>query len=189
MSQDEYFSVNYGLTINVEPLNNSETLPTDEQFEKEIPAPFKVASECSSLEHIADNELSRLKNDEMRALVNYLNNQNDKLNLLLSYMLSQQDDEKFRHTTQYFGASNFCFSSPTELAVGTTARVKLFLEHPPAAIYCYTEVKDSKRAGDSYETVMSYLKLREDDRDLLIRAALFQQQKLLRQRAQQRSET
>lgn len=188
MAQEEYFSVSYALTLNVEPLADNETLPSVEQFEKEIPVPFRVASECGNIEHSLELDLAHLKREENKTLMNYLANQNTKLNLLLSFMLSQQDDNRFRYQSESFGASQFSFKSNSELNVGTLARVKLFLEHPPAAIYCYAEVTTCKPDNGQFLTELSYLHLNESDRDLLIRAALYQQQQLLKKRAHQRLE-
>ncbi|MGR6859935.1 PilZ domain-containing protein [uncultured Aliivibrio sp.] len=189
MSHDEYFSVHYDLTINVEPLTMDATLPDTETFEREIPAPFRVAQECSSLDDVSENELSFLKLDDGKRLANYLNNQNQKLNLLLSYLLIQQDDEVYRHKTNSFGASKFTYESKTALTITQKAKVKLFLEHPPSAIYCYAQVAQCTQTESGYTIEMTYDLLRDIDQDLLIKAALFQQQKILKLRAQERNLT
>ncbi|MCP3698882.1 MAG: PilZ domain-containing protein [Aliivibrio sp.] len=189
MSHDEYFSVHYDLTINVEPLAIDAILPNIETFEREIPAPFRVAQECSSLDDVSENELSFLKLDDGKRLANYLNNQNQKLNLLLSYLLIQQDDQAYRYKTVSFGASKFTFESKTALNLTQKAKVKLFLEHPPSAIYCYARVTQCTETETGYLIEMAYDLLRDIDQDLLIKAALFQQQKVLKLRAQERNLT
>ncbi|PSW07286.1 PilZ domain-containing protein [Photobacterium lipolyticum] len=188
MNQDEYFSVNTGLTINVEPLGGDEHLPDELDFIKEIPPLFRVASECSGLEESADRSLAGFGKDESKALLAYLAAQNSKINLLLSFVLSQQDDPAIRYTTETFGASKLTYLSGTPFIVGNSVRVKLFLDHPPAAIYCYAEVSNCEAKDDKFEVTLRYNRLQEEDRDLLIRAALNIQQKLLRQRAQQRTD-
>lgn len=189
MSHDEYFSVRYDLTINVKPLAIEATLPNLDTFEREIPAPFRVAQECSYLDDVSENELSFLKLDDGKRLANYLNNQNQKLNLLLSYLLIQQDDEAYRYKTSSFGASKFTFESKTALNLTQKAQVKLFLEHPPSAIYCYATVTQCTETETGYHIEMAYELLRDIDQDLLIKAALFQQQKVLKLRAQERNLT
>ncbi|KMV32150.1 hypothetical protein [Photobacterium swingsii] len=202
MIQDEYFSVHAGLTINVEPLDDNTACPDDEAFRLEIPPLFRVASECSELEESTERLLSNFGSDDSKALIGYLGAQNTKINLLLSYVLSQQDDPTIRFTTRTFGASRLSFISPTPLTLGRNARIKLFLNDPPAAIYCYGEIIDCQpygsQSGDdsdnscdksNYEVHLRYTQLLESDRDLLIRAALHVQQKLLRERAQQRSDS
>lgn len=189
MSHDEYFSVHYDLTINVEPLAADNSLPSMAAFEREIPAPFRVAQECSTLDDVSENELSFLKQDDGKRLAHYLTNQNQKINLLLSYLLIQQDNEIFRHKTSSFGASKFTFESKTSFDLHQKARVKLFLEHPPAAIYCYAAVTQCTPIDSGFMVEMAYELLRDIDQDLLIKAALYQQQKLLKLRAQERNLT
>ncbi|QUJ66279.1 PilZ domain-containing protein [Photobacterium sp. GJ3] len=189
MNQDEYFSVHAGLTINVEPLPEHFALPDDQAFLQEIPPLFRVASECSELEHNADKVLQQESKSMNRTLLDYLAAQNNKINLLLAFVLRQQDDPAYRQLTETFGASQLTYVSQQPLATGSQVRLKLFLENPPAAVYCYADVQDCQPVdGDAFQITLHYTRLQEEDRDLLIRAALHIQQKMLRQRALQRSE-
>ncbi len=183
MSQQEFFTVHHALTANVEPLDEHFTLPTFDAFEAEIPAPFVVASDFSQLDLLTDSAKQELKNSEFKHLIQLMDAQNSKLNLLLTFMLSQQDNEAFRTRTISFGASQFSYLSQTELNQGQLARVKLFIEQPAAAIYCYAYVDECKKMEAGYQITMRYKLLRDNDQDLLIKAALTQQQKLLRQRS------
>ncbi|MDN3610349.1 PilZ domain-containing protein [Vibrio ostreicida] len=183
MAELEYFTVHHQMTINVEPLAQDACLPSFEQFEGEIPAPFIVASEFSHLDILNDNARSELKNSDFKHVIELLDTQNAKLNLLLTFMLSQQDDIQYRRQTLSFGASKFSYNAETALPVGTKTRVKLFLEHPPAAIYGYGHVETCEQESDSHHITIKFDLLRDQDEDLLIKAALFQQQKLLRQRS------
>ncbi|NAX48402.1 hypothetical protein [Photobacterium halotolerans] len=189
MNQDEYFSVHAGLTINVEPLGEHAVLPDDAEFLREIPPLFRVASECSELEGSAEKMLQQDNKTMNRPLLDYLAAQNNKINLLLSFVLSQQDDPALRHTTQTFGASQLTYLAERPLEIGCQARLKLFLDNPPAAVYCYASVSECQAREDKFDITLQYTRLQEDDRDLLIRAALHIQQKLLRQRALQRNES
>ncbi len=187
MRQEEYFSVHLGLTINVEPLSNGKSLPNFETFSAEIPPLFRIASECNTLEENAERLLVEFGKEDSKALVAYLSAQNSKINLLLSYVLSQQDNANYRYITETFGASKLSFYSPHDFTVRQNVIVKLFLDHPAAAIYCYAEVVNCSALDDRFLIELHYTRLLEEDRDLLIRAALHCQQKLLRQRAQQRN--
>ncbi len=62
-------------------------------------------------------------------------------------------------------------------------RVKLFLEYPAAAIYCYASVMQCQQEPEHTLVTLKYDLLRDVDQDLLIKAALYQQQRLLRQRS------
>ncbi|MGY3570140.1 PilZ domain-containing protein [Vibrio paucivorans] len=183
MSDQEFFTVHHQMNANVEPLGDGFSLPSKEQFEAEIPAPFIVASEFSQLDLINDQARAELKNSDFKHVIQLLDTQNSKLNLLLSFMLSQQDDERFRCKTKSFGASQFTFASEQAVSKSTHVRAKLFLEYPPAAIYCYGEVTDCQQEDSDHLVHVKYTLLRDSDQDLLIKAALHQQQKLLRQRS------
>ncbi|WP_413284716.1 PilZ domain-containing protein [Vibrio sp. MA40-2] len=183
MDQQEFFTVHHKLTANVEPLDNGFILPNQNEFISEVPAPFIVASEFSQLDSLTESAMNELKNSDFKHVVQLLDHQNGKLNLLLTFMLAQQDKEEFRCFTTSFGASQFSYKSNTTLATASLVRVKLFLDHPPAAIYCYAKVVECKELEQGYEITLTYQRLRDIDQDLLIKAALYQQQKLLRQRS------
>lgn len=188
MSDQEFFTVNHTMAVNVEALSSDQALPSVEQFEDEIPAPFIVASEFSHLDLLNDAARNELKNSELKHVIQLLDTQNSKLNLLLTFLLSQQDDPTKRHQTHSFGASQFSYYAEQTLEIETKVRVKLFLDHPAAAIYCYGSVTQVEPSGESYLVTVKYQRLRDLDEDLLIKAALFQQQKLLRQRSLNRDQ-
>lgn len=189
MTEQEYFTVHHTLTINVEPLTAHFILPSPTDFEAEIPAPFIVASEFSQLDQLSDAARLELKNSDFKNVIQLLETQNSKLNLLLSFMLSQQDDSAFRTHTTGFGASQFSYKSAQALKSGQAVRAKLFLEYPAAAIYCYGQVTACEPDSDHFLVTVKYTLLRDTDQDLLIKAALHQQQKLLRQRSLDREKS
>ncbi|WPC73153.1 PilZ domain-containing protein [Vibrio porteresiae] len=183
MTDQEFFSVHHALTINVQPLEDSFVLPSTEEFAREIPAPFIVASEFSQLDLLTDQAKSEMKSNDFRHVCQLLDTQNAKLNLILSFLLSQEDSQAHRYRSYSFGASQFAYYAPTEMSVGTKVRAKLFMEHPAAAIYCYGSVISCDTQDTEHLVTVRYDLLRDVDQDLLIKAALYQQQKLLRQRS------
>lgn len=182
MPDQEYFTVHHNLTVNVEPLPSEESLPPFDQFESEIPAPFLVASEFSNLDLMNDNARNELKSKDLKHVIALLDTQNAKLNLLLTFLLAQQDVDTFRYQTTSFGASQFSYLASTSLAIEQKVRVKLFLDHPAAAIYSYGHVVHCEQQDGQCLITIKYDLLRDLDEDLLIKAALYQQQKILRQR-------
>ncbi|RQW63251.1 PilZ domain-containing protein [Vibrio viridaestus] len=183
MVDQEYFTVHHALKVNIEALQHDFTLPEQAIFEAEIPTPFLVANEFSQLDSLGDLARQELKDSEFKHVLQLLEAQNNKLNLLLNYMLTQEGEDESRYTTLSFGASQFTFISKDPFEVNSPLRVKLFLEHPAAAIYLYGHVAEIASDSHAYQTTVKYDLLRESDQDLLIKAALFQQQKLLRQRS------
>lgn len=184
MSEQEFFIVHHAMKANIEPLTADFAVPNLEELDAETPAPFIVASEFSRLDPLQESARAELKTSELRHVIELLDTQNAKLNLLLSYMLSQQDNPKFAVVTESFGASRFTYRSSAAVDLDLAVRAKLFLEHPAAAIYCYgTVVQCQAHPEYGYLVEVKFSRLKETDQDLLIKAALFQQQKLLRQRS------
>ena len=186
MSQTEYFSVRSHIKINVEALNENETVPSLAELDQNIPLSFKIASQCASVDASIERDIQFLHHEDGDALLNYLRAQNEKINLLLSFMLSQQDDPNLRYQTETFGASGLTFISKVAFIKDTAVRLKLFIESPPTAIFCYGLVYGCKEKNGKFAVGIKYIRLKEEDKDVLIRAALHQQQKLLRQRALER---
>ncbi|WP_070962997.1 PilZ domain-containing protein [Vibrio sonorensis] len=183
MTEQEFFSVNHQMNVNVELLDSDFVFPSFELFTGEIPTSFIVASEFTQLDHLNELAHAELKTHDLKSVVTLLDNQNAKLNLLLTYMLSQQDIAENRYQTTSFGASQFNCTMPVSCQIMSKVRVKLFLEHPAAAIYCYAHVTECEESEQGFLVTFKYDLLRDEDQDLLIKAALYQQQKLLRQRS------
>ncbi|WP_394349124.1 PilZ domain-containing protein [Candidatus Enterovibrio escicola] len=166
----------------MELLGNDEAVPSDIEFERNIPIAFRIAHQCSLIDSTVKKELHALYDDK-QAISKFLRSQNEKINLLLGFMLSQLDDPTQEYQTETFGASSLTFTAKKTFEKGQDIRLKLFLENPPSAIYCYGNVYGCKEENGKYTISVKYTRLQEEDRDVLIRVALHQQQKLLRQNA------
>ncbi|RXJ72422.1 PilZ domain-containing protein [Veronia nyctiphanis] len=184
MSQDEYFSVNVQLRINAKLLDHEHPLPSEDDFENEIPASFRLAAQFSKMDSTLEEGVGTRIED---AVSRHINLQNEKINLLLGFMLSQQDEPKQRFMTESFGASRLVFTSDEKWDKDAHVRLKIFIDNPPSAVYCYGAVESCEEKSGQYEIAVEYTHLLEEDRDVLIRAALFEQQKMLRQRALDRN--
>jgi len=181
MNNNDFFLVPHALSINLEPVEES-SLPLDQKaFEDEIPGPFQMASNLS----VADASLLaplKLTNDNTQALWQYLQAQNQKINVLLTYVLTQQDDPKFHHTSLEFSAGSLITESETVWSIGDHARLKIFLPEESSAVYCYATVSALSNSRYTFD----YTWIREQDQELLIRASLHVQTKQLKDRAKRR---
>ncbi len=65
-------------------------------------------------------------------------------------------------------------------------RLKIFLREEASAIYCYGQVKQLEPSEHGTHVMLDYVRIREDDRELLVRASLHIQSKQLKLRAQDR---
>ncbi|MGL4827588.1 MAG: PilZ domain-containing protein [Vibrionaceae bacterium] len=183
MNNDDYFSVKAELRVNIEPLAAGKQLPTHEEFIHEIPAEFQIASQCSLLDIKVQSELGKLHN-EHQTLSQLLQIQNDKINLLLGFLLNRTTIAEQSFYTESFGASKLTVLSKKPFKTNSYVKIHLFLDNPACAIYCYAQVDSSKSKNDQFLSELHYVLLQEEDKDVLIRAALYHQQKLLRLRSQ-----
>src|SRR5690554_3843485 len=100
---NEYYSIQDSLPMTVCALDSAQTLPSWDAFSQEVPEVFRLASELHSFDTETQNSLRRL--GELGELMNsILQQQNQKLNALLGYVLRNEDTPEMRRTTVAFGA-------------------------------------------------------------------------------------
>jgi len=184
-NQDEFFSIEHSIPINILPLADDISPPEPIQFEKEIPAPFLIASEHSSLEATSLRNLRTL-NDNNQDLINILTLQSKKIDMLMGYLLALQDEPNLRHNTTEFGASGFSYECNNPPAQGGHLQIKLFLHDESCAVYCYGQAQSSSQlANGQFLVKVAYTLIREQDREILVRATLHLQSQLLKLRSEQ----
>ena len=184
---DEFFSISYTFNINISILNN-DTAPSYQTFMDKMPMPFKMASEMITLDQAALRPLQTL-GSVAGQLVDYLHHQAQKIDLLVSYILSQQDSEAQRFQGINFGGGGIIFSSEQPFSVGQFIELKIFLNDENCAIYCCGEIisaETTENESISYKVV--YQHIREEDREILVRCSLHQQSKQLQVLAKQRND-
>ncbi len=184
---DEFFSIDYTFTINVNIITR-DTLPNFEQFVANMPAPFKIASEVNTLDQNALRPLQAVAGVAGQ-LMEYLNHQAKKMDLLVGYILGQQDEESNRFQAVKFGGGGIIFKSdPANFNTGDFLELKLFFSDENTAMYCIGEIVNSELiASDNQHTVVFH-HIREEDREALVRHSLHQQSKQLQALAQQRNQ-
>ena len=157
-----------------------------------------MASEQAGLDRSALKSLSKL-GELAEELAVYLRSQAKKLDMLMRYLLIQQDNPAFRCHTQSFGGSALNFISTSSYCLGQTLEVKLFLNGSDGAVYFLATVLDATlqpagelmptaKVGTSpldpcylVRTVVSLI--RDEDREVLVRASLHEQSRQLKQKA------
>ncbi len=179
---DEYFSIAHSINANVRPLGANEKVPDEENLEESMPYAFRIASEMAALEAQAIRPLRNL-GDHAETLAEYLNHQSRKIDLMMSFVLHQQDEPEYRFKTVKLGGGGVIIESSDPLEVGTHAELKLFLDAEAAAIFCFGEVITCEQVEDSYHIAFIFNTIREQDQELLVRASLHIQTQQLRKRA------
>ncbi len=180
---NDYFIVEQQINLNVKPFENN--LPDETTFEALIPTPFKMVSELAALDQSALKSLNRI-GEFADELASYLRAQAKKIDMMMGYLLVQQDDQQHRRRSHSFGGSALCFFNATPYEAGTLLEVKMFLDHGEGAVFCLVTVLDSLQQDDQYLVRTSYRRLREIDRELIVRASLHEQSRQLKRKAELR---
>lgn len=176
---ESFFLIKHPTKVNVNTVDGKQATQSMQEFESNMPYAFKIASELSEIESQALKPL-RSMGDKLEELVNYLQLQARKIDLMMSYILIQQDDEKSRAEAVKFGGGGVIVSHSSAIDIGTSAEVKIFLEQEAAAIYCLAEVINVEAVDDLYHVSYVYTHIREQDQELLVRASLHLQTHQLR---------
>lgn len=191
---NEFFSIEHDFSVNITPVVNSD-IPSFEHFIKSMPLPFKISSDMVALDQAALRPLQGLSGSAGQ-LVDYLNHQSRKIDLLVGYILSQEDTIEKRYKGTAFGGGGVMFSSDKAFNVGQMLEMKVFLLEENCAVYCIGEIvevtetieepnSDNGRSKH-YKVVFHYL--REEDREVLVRTSLHLQSKQLQTLAKARNE-
>jgi hypothetical protein len=181
----DYFSVEHSISVNVKAIDGA--LPTQATLAAAIPPPFLLASDVNSLNSSALRSLNRL-GELAEELANYLHQQAKKVDLLLHYVLQQQDETTQRYKTQSYSGSGCCYLADTALAPLQVVEIKLFLSNNDGAVFCYGQVLSCEQTDDKWQTKLVFSCIRDEDRELIVRASLHQQSRLLKQKAEQRQQ-
>lgn len=182
----EFFTIKHSLSVNMKPLGCEFVVPDDSDLAESMPYAFKIAAQMSEIETKALRPLRNL-GEHAQELVDFLNHQSKKIDLMMSFILQQQDEDEFRFTTIEFGAGGLTLLSNEAVNVGEIAELKVFLAEEAAGIFCYGEVIKCKPLQSGYAVSLIYVRIREQDQELLVRASLHLQTLLLRARSSNKS--
>ncbi|MFT6208011.1 MAG: hypothetical protein ACJA0T_001928, partial [Colwellia sp.] len=171
---DQFFSITYPFNVNAT-LIESDTPPSYSAFMNTMPMPFKMASEIITLDQAALRPLQTI-GSVAGQLVDYLHHQAKKIDLLVSYILSEQDNEAQRYQGTDFGGGGIIFTGTLPFAVGQFIELKIFLLDDNCAIYCCGEIISVNTESDELNSFkVIYHHIREEDREILVRCSLHQQ--------------
>ena len=174
-----FFLISHPTKVNVCAVSANAAQQSMEEFESNMPYAFRIASELSEIESQALKPL-RSMGEKLDELVNYLQLQARKIDLMMSYILIQQDDEQHRAEAVKFGGGGLIVSQTNAVEVGLVAEVKVFLEKEAAAVFCLAEVIEVEAVDDLYHVSYVYTHIRDQDQELLVRASLHLQTSQLR---------
>lgn len=181
----EFFTIEHSFSVNIEPLT-AEQQYDQQSFEALIPLPFKLASDNAVIDQQALRPIQNLSSSASQ-LVEYLHHQANKIDLLVNYILSQHDEADKRFQGINIGGGGFTFVTDNTFDLGQKITAKLFLLEENCAVYCHGEIIEQAQNNDgSYQYKVLFYRIREDDREVLVRTSLHLQAKQLKQLAKAR---
>jgi hypothetical protein len=182
---NEFFAIKCTFSINVTAIENSQSLHYDD-FMSRMPMPFKMATDIVTLDQAALRPLQTL-GSVAGQLVDYLNHQAKKIDLLVSYILNQQDIEQYRYQGHSFGGGGVTFTSDIPFETAQKVELKIFLLEDNCAIYCCGEIIESKQQDNGFDHKVIFHHIREEDREILVRSSLHHQSKQLQALSRKRN--
>ncbi|GHE79959.1 PilZ domain-containing protein [Thalassotalea profundi] len=181
---NEYFSIEHEFTTNIEYLNTDSHCNFD-TFIEQIPTPFVLATQVSTIDSVALQPLQTI-GGVANQLVQYLNLQSQKIDLLMNYIIAQEDNAEHRFQGLSFSGSGISFCAKEAMPVSTKVSIKLFINIDNCNIYCHGEVIDISETEQGFQHKVLFHHIRDDDRELLVRCTLHAQQKQLKALSQKR---
>ncbi len=176
---NSFFLIAHPVKANLLPLNDHQLKHNYDDFIEHMPYAFKIAGEMSEVQTKALKPLREL-GDKLQDLVDFLNFQSKKIDLMMSYILQQQDDEQYKAQIVKFGGGGVIIKTLEPVIVGSKCVLKIFLESESAAIFCYAEAIEYEQIDSFHHTSFVYTHIREQDQELLVRASLHLQTQALR---------
>ncbi len=183
---NEFFSIEHSFNVNITELDNANQVSFDD-FLTRIPMPFKISSEITTLDQAALRPLQAISGVAGQ-LVDYLNHQAQKIDLLVGYILSQQDEEHQRFKGTKFGGGGIIFKANKAFAIEQFLEMKIFFLEENCAVFCHGEVIEVTEVNQVFFHKVIFHHIREEDREVLVRTSLHQQSKQLQQLAKQRNQ-
>ena len=183
----EFFAIEHEFSVNVKVVESDKGKSFD-SFSRDMPIPFKLATDMSSVDQSALRSIQNLGASAAQ-LVSFLNQQSQKIDLLIGYILSQQDAENFRYKGIKFGGGGINFIAENAFNVGELLELKIFLPENHCAIFSYGEVIEVIGFEHTFTHKVIFHFIREEDRELLVRNSLQEQAKQLQKLAKLRNES
>lgn len=199
----QYFNVQQDFSVNVMPLAGDQTLPTAAEFPDHLPELFKLAGDMLVIDQAQLRDLN-MSERSAKLIAQILNQQAQRLSMVLTYLLRHEDDPAYRQNGISYGGGGFTYQpaivetsketgkdtakKAATLALGDYVQVKLFLADDYAAVFAYGQVIDIQSPNGDKQPVytIAFVHIREEDQELLVRASLHAQTRQLKQRSDER---
>ena len=182
--EEKFFSVRYRARAIITPFRDGETIPSGEDFLREIPELFNIASPCTPSDLVRFRRMSMTPGDTGR-LAAFLLMQAERINGLTRYIIDEASRDAI--DTETVSAGGFTVS--TSFPESTLARVQVFLPEYGTAAYAIARAEEPGEQEKSLipedsaqHTFFRFIIIRDQDRDALLEAVAGIERKSLRER-------
>ncbi|WP_394202226.1 hypothetical protein [Shewanella waksmanii] len=178
-----YFNVDHTFNAYLEAWPEDQPLATESELMAMLPVGLQLISQVKSLEASCMVQLRNL-DDEAKSVVDYMKLQSKKIDLVLQYVIEQQQQQGTRYQGVSFGGSGFRLICDQPLNK-QHYKVSLHIRNELISILCFAQVDTVISLEDGrYQIDLSYSQIIDSDVEQLVKASLSVQQKQLRQRKQ-----
>lgn len=181
---EEFFLISWPLKANVLQFEDKGCALQNqsmEMFESSMPYAFRISANMNDI-HSKSHQLLKKIGDKVNDLIDYLELQAEKIDLMMSYILQQQDSAQDQVQSVKFGGAGLIIEDERDIEIGETCIVKLFIESERAAVYTYAEAIEVNVINEKKQTSLLFTHIREEDQELLVKASLHLQTQSLRKR-------
>ncbi|MCL2916768.1 hypothetical protein [Shewanella litorisediminis] len=177
-----YFSVTHDFNAYLQPFDGP--MPNDAELLGMRSVGLQLLSDVKTLEAGCLLQLRQLDN-EAKAVVDFLKLQSRKVDMVLHYVLENEQRDGKRHQGLSFGGSNILVESQGELRPGDLYKTTVYIRDELIALVCIARVASVSHEEGRELTELVYEAILEADVEHLVKASLSVQQKQLKARKQQ----
>jgi len=184
----QYFQIEEAIKVNIEAVKPEQVPANTLVLEQRIPALFLLANEVNELEQTALRPLRQLS-DVADELAVFLKAQSRKIDLIMSHILSTEHDTDDKLLTYSYGGGGLIINTSESYPIAQDFCCKIFLDYDAAAVYCFAQMIDSQKDDETntYQHTLLFTQIRSSDQELLVRASLHAQSRLLKLKAKHKN--
>lgn len=184
---EQLFTVQGSLPLNLEFLASDFVLPEFADFVAQKPQIFKL---CGALLALDFKSTKAIKEDgpEYAELVAAVERQNEKINQILSFLISVYDEKFESFETYEFSGNGFSFVAPLtkKVKIGSLLRTRIYLLDSSTAVFCYVRIIGLAPAPQGLQGQLintEFVLIEAEDREQMVGATFRAQRHQLRLRA------
>ncbi|MCL1077572.1 hypothetical protein D5R81_06385 [Parashewanella spongiae] len=185
-----YFSVPHSFKAFLTLWPKDQGLPTENELQGLQSIGLQLLSEVKNVESNCLMQLRQLESDT-KSVVDYLKLQSKKIDLILQYVLESEPQDGEPALGLKFGGGGIEVLTDFSAQIGQHYKSTVFIRDELIALLAITSVDDCQphpNEANKWVLTLSFQQIIEADVELLVKASLSVQQKMLKKRSQNRQQ-